>query len=163
MATLAASGGDVTRDDATMHALYLTDCQGNVHVFLFFIMTNTEIKTITYEIFYGVSRIDRATSHSEQVSSPWAALGASQAYGFGEKYGLTVHLRPIVVIQNNGGITLAQRPQARLDYHALGASHLGASQLTLQICVAQPTGLGSRYSTNRNTMQAAPSFPPLSR
>jgi 2-hydroxychromene-2-carboxylate isomerase len=47
--------------------------------------------TITFEIYYG-------------VSSPWALLGAKEAQRIVEKHGLTLHLKPIVVVEENGGI-----------------------------------------------------------
>lgn len=56
--------------------------------------------TITFEVFYG-------------VSSPWAFLGAPRLHSIASRYGLTLHLRPILVIQENGGIPLAQRTPAR--------------------------------------------------
>ncbi|KAL1665681.1 thioredoxin-like protein [Schizophyllum commune] len=63
-------------------------------------------KAIVLEVFYG-------------VSSPWALLGAPRVEEIGKKYNLTVHLRPIVIIEANGGIPLRTRTEARQDYHAL--------------------------------------------
>jgi 2-hydroxychromene-2-carboxylate isomerase len=60
----------------------------------------------TLEIFYG-------------ISSPWAYLGAPRAYGIAERAGARVALRPIRVIQSNGGIPLRSRPVARQRYHAV--------------------------------------------
>ncbi|KAK4687968.1 hypothetical protein P7C73_g2151, partial [Tremellales sp. Uapishka_1] len=62
--------------------------------------------TITFEIYYG-------------VSSPWALLGAQEAGRIAKEYGLTIHLKPIVVIEENGGIRLKERHDARQAYHAL--------------------------------------------
>lgn len=56
--------------------------------------------TITLEVFFG-------------VSSPWAFLGAPRLYALAAKHHLTLRLRPILVIQENGGIPLAQRTPAR--------------------------------------------------
>lgn len=60
----------------------------------------------TLQIFYG-------------ISSPWAYLGAQRAYAIAERTGAALELRPIRVIQANGGIPLRSRPQARQDYHDL--------------------------------------------
>ena len=59
-------------------------------------------KVIVFEVFYG-------------VSSPWALLGAPRVEEIGKKYNLTVHLRPIVIIEANGGIPLRTRTEARQD------------------------------------------------
>jgi 2-hydroxychromene-2-carboxylate isomerase len=58
------------------------------------------------QVFYG-------------ISSPWAYLGAPRAYEIAERTGAQLELRPIRVIQANGGIPLRSRPQARQDYHDL--------------------------------------------
>jgi len=58
------------------------------------------------EIFYG-------------ISSPWAYLGAPRAYAIAARAGARVALRPIRVIQANGGIPLRSRPEARQRYHAV--------------------------------------------
>lgn len=47
--------------------------------------------TITFEVYYG-------------VSSPWAFLGAPEMERIAKQYGLTIHLKPITVIVENGGI-----------------------------------------------------------
>lgn len=68
------------------------------------------------EIFYG-------------ISSPWAYLGAPRAYAIAERHGVPAVLRPIRVIQANGGIPLRSRPDARQRYHAVElvrwSRHLG--------------------------------------
>ncbi|WWC69924.1 uncharacterized protein I206_103868 [Kwoniella pini CBS 10737] len=61
---------------------------------------------IRFEIYYG-------------VSSPWALLGAPEAERIATKYGLKIHLKPIVVVEENGGIRLKTRHPARQAYHAL--------------------------------------------
>ena len=53
------------------------------------------------------------------ISSPWAYLGAQRLYAIAERTGADLELRPIRVIQANGGIPLRSRPQARQDYHDL--------------------------------------------
>ena len=50
--------------------------------------------TITFEIYYG-------------VSSPWALLGAKEAERIAQNYGLTIHLKPITVIDENGGVRVS--------------------------------------------------------
>lgn len=60
----------------------------------------------TLRIFYG-------------ISSPWAYFGAERAYAIARKRGARVELRPIRVIEANGGIPLRTRAQPRQDYHAL--------------------------------------------
>ena len=53
------------------------------------------------------------------ISSPWAYLGAQRLYAIAERTGAELELRPIRVIEANGGIPLRSRPQARQDYHDL--------------------------------------------
>ncbi|ODO09534.1 hypothetical protein I350_03137 [Cryptococcus amylolentus CBS 6273] len=62
--------------------------------------------TITLEVYYG-------------VSSPWAFLGAPEIDRIAKQYGLTIYLKPITVIVENGGIRLKARHEARQAYHAL--------------------------------------------
>lgn len=52
-------------------------------------------------------------------SSPWAYFGASRLYEIADRHGCDLVLRPIRVVQENGGIMLRTRPQARQDYHAV--------------------------------------------
>jgi 2-hydroxychromene-2-carboxylate isomerase len=63
------------------------------------------------------------------ISSPWAYLGTPQLWSIAKKHGARVVLRPIRVIEANGGIPLRTRAQPRQDYHALELSrwraHLG--------------------------------------
>ncbi len=53
------------------------------------------------------------------ISSPWAYFGAPRMQAIARKHGARVVLRPIRVIEANGGIPLRTRAQARQDYHAL--------------------------------------------
>jgi len=63
-------------------------------------------ETPALQIFYG-------------ISSPWAYFGAERAYAIARKHGARIELRPIRVIEANGGIPLRTRAQPRQDYHAL--------------------------------------------
>lgn len=56
------------------------------------------------QIFYG-------------ISSPWAYFGAQKAVAVARDNGARVHLRPIRIIEANGGIPLRKRPDARQLYH----------------------------------------------
>jgi 2-hydroxychromene-2-carboxylate isomerase len=62
-------------------------------------------------------------------SSPWAYMGAERLYALADRCGVPLVLRPIRVIQENGGIPLRTRPQPRQDYHAVEldrwSKHLG--------------------------------------
>ena len=69
------------------------------------------------------------------ISSPWAYFGAPRVCAIAARHGARVALRPIRVIEANGGIPLRTRAQPRQDYHALELArwreHLGMP-LTLQ-------------------------------
>lgn len=52
-------------------------------------------------------------------SSPWAYFGAPRLYAIADRHDCELVLRPIRVIEENGGILLRSRPQARQDYHAI--------------------------------------------
>jgi 2-hydroxychromene-2-carboxylate isomerase len=52
-------------------------------------------------------------------SSPWAYFGAQRLYKIADRHDCELVLRPIRVVQENGGIMLRTRPQARQDYHAI--------------------------------------------
>ncbi len=56
------------------------------------------------QIFYG-------------ISSPWAYFGAQKAVAIARDNGARVRLRPIRIIEANGGIPLRKRPDARQLYH----------------------------------------------
>src|SRR5690606_14287422 len=53
------------------------------------------------------------------LSSPWAYLGWPQFKALIEKHDLDVVVRTTTVVQENGGVPLRSRPQARQDYHAI--------------------------------------------
>lgn len=53
------------------------------------------------------------------ISSPWAYLGAPRLRAIADRRGARLVLRPIRVIEANGGIPLRTRAQPRQDYHAL--------------------------------------------
>ena len=56
-------------------------------------------------------------------------MGAERLYALADRCGVPLVLRPIRVIQENGGIPLRTRPQPRQDYHAVEldrwSKHLG--------------------------------------
>lgn len=58
----------------------------------------------TLQIFYG-------------ISSPWAYFGAQRAVEIARSNDANVTLRPIRIIEANGGIPLRRRPDARQLYH----------------------------------------------
>ncbi|GBD56081.1 2-hydroxychromene-2-carboxylate isomerase [Gluconobacter wancherniae] len=60
----------------------------------------------TIEVFYG-------------ISSPWAYLGMPKLREIARSEGVSLTLRPIRIIQNNGGIPLRERPLARQNYHVV--------------------------------------------
>ncbi|WP_037070543.1 2-hydroxychromene-2-carboxylate isomerase [Rhizobium sp. CF142] len=61
-------------------------------------------QTLELQIFYG-------------ISSPWAYFGAQKAIAIARDNGAPVRLRPIRIIEVNGGIPLRKRPDARQLYH----------------------------------------------
>lgn len=61
---------------------------------------------LTLEIFYG-------------ISSPWAYFGAPRAVEIARANNARIILRPIRIIEANGGIPLRTRPDARQRYHAV--------------------------------------------
>lgn len=63
----------------------------------------------TLQVFYG-------------ISSPWAYFGAQRAQAIAQRHGARLVLRPIRIIEANGGIPLRTRLQPRQDYHALELS-----------------------------------------
>ncbi len=56
------------------------------------------------QVFYG-------------ISSPWAYFGAQRAAQVARDAGVPLLLRPIRIIEANGGIPLRKRPDARQQYH----------------------------------------------
>lgn len=65
-----------------------------------------EHSPLTLEVFYG-------------ISSPWAYMGARRAYAIAERTGAILKLRPIRIIEANGGIPLRTRPEVRQHYHSV--------------------------------------------
>ncbi|MBN8932582.1 2-hydroxychromene-2-carboxylate isomerase [Rhizobium pusense] len=53
------------------------------------------------------------------ISSPWAYFGAPRAVDVARTHGAEIVLRPIRIIEANGGIPLRSRPDARQRYHAV--------------------------------------------
>lgn len=53
------------------------------------------------------------------LSSPWAYLGGARFQDIVRKHNLKVHLRPTTILEENGGIPLRNRPEARQGYHEL--------------------------------------------
>lgn len=53
------------------------------------------------------------------LSSPWAYLGAQRLYAIARKHGAEIIPKPIFVQEENGGIPLRSRPNARQEYHAV--------------------------------------------
>ena len=68
--------------------------------------------TIKFEIYYG-------------VSSPWACLGAPEAERIARENGLMIHLKPMTVVEENGGIRvrthIVQCIDTGLTMYALGS------------------------------------------
>lgn len=58
------------------------------------------------QVFYG-------------ISSPWAYFGAQRMKAIAEATGAQLLLRPIRIIEANGGIPLRTRPDSRQVYHAV--------------------------------------------
>jgi len=53
------------------------------------------------------------------ISSPWAYFGAQRMKAIADATGAQLVLRPIRIIEANGGIPLRQRPDSRQHYHAV--------------------------------------------
>ncbi|MEJ5118857.1 2-hydroxychromene-2-carboxylate isomerase [Gluconobacter cerinus] len=70
-------------------------------------MTNEQPSNVgTIQVFYG-------------ISSPWAYLGMPKLREIARSEGVSLVLRPIRIIQSNGGIPLRERPTARQNYHVV--------------------------------------------
>ena len=81
-------------------------------------------------------------------SSPWAYFGAQRLYEIANRNGCDLVLRPIRVVQENGGIMLRTRPAARQAYHAV---ELDRWRHHLQI----PLNLRPRFYPCRSILPAA--------
>lgn len=94
-----------------------------------------ETKTPILQAFYG-------------ISSPWAYFGAARMVEVAREAGARLVLRPIRVIEANGGIPLRTRPQGRQAYHAV---ELDRWRRHLQI----PLNLAPRFYPCRTIEPAA--------
>lgn len=66
----------------------------------------TKTKPTDLQAFYG-------------ISSPWAYFGAQRVKAIADAAGALLVLRPIRIIEANGGIPLRQRHESRQRYHAV--------------------------------------------
>ncbi|TCV93721.1 2-hydroxychromene-2-carboxylate isomerase [Biostraticola tofi] len=82
------------------------------------------------------------------MSSPWAYLGSNRALSIARQAGVPVVLRPIRIIEPNGGIPLRTRPKARQDYHRVELSRWSEF-------LAIPLNLTPRYYPCRSIEPAA--------
>lgn len=64
----------------------------------------TMTKSIKLEVYYG-------------VSSPWAYLGHARLLRIARENGITIHLKPITVIVENGGLPVGARVLQLRDLH----------------------------------------------
>lgn len=64
------------------------------------------MSTPDLQVFYG-------------ISSPWAYFGAQRVKAIADAAGARLVLRPIRIIEANGGIPLRTRPEGRQAYHAV--------------------------------------------
>jgi 2-hydroxychromene-2-carboxylate isomerase len=60
-----------------------------------------------------------AIEYFYSLSSPWAYLGGPRLAATAARFKLPIEHRPITVLEENGGIRLRTRPDARQRYHAL--------------------------------------------
>jgi len=63
--------------------------------------------------------MSEAIRYFYSLSSPWAYLGGPRLHAIAAKHKLAIEHRPITVLEENGGIKLRTRPDARQRYHAL--------------------------------------------
>jgi 2-hydroxychromene-2-carboxylate isomerase len=63
--------------------------------------------------------MSEAIRYFYSLSSPWAYLGGPRLHAIAATHGLAIEHRPITVLEENGGIKLRTRPDARQRYHAL--------------------------------------------
>jgi 2-hydroxychromene-2-carboxylate isomerase len=66
----------------------------------------SDAEPVTLQVFYG-------------MSSPWAYMGAERIAKVAAGAGVPMVLRPIRIIEANGGIPLRTRPDARQKYHVV--------------------------------------------
>ena len=63
--------------------------------------------------------MSREIVYFHSLSSPWAYLGGPRFHEIVRKHDLKVILRPTTILEENGGIPLRTRPNARQTYHEL--------------------------------------------
>jgi len=63
--------------------------------------------------------MSREITYYHSLSSPWAYLGGPRFAKIVKEHGLTVRMRPTTILEENGGIPLRSRPDARQTYHEL--------------------------------------------
>lgn len=63
--------------------------------------------------------MSRTLVYFHSLSSPWAYLGGPRFHDIVRRHDLKVLPRPTTIVQENGGIPLRSRPDARQSYHAL--------------------------------------------
>ena len=63
--------------------------------------------------------MNRELVYFHSLSSPWAYLGGPRFQEIVRKHDLKVILRPTTILEENGGIPLRTRPNARQAYHEL--------------------------------------------
>lgn len=63
--------------------------------------------------------MSREITYFHSLSSPWAYLGGPRFAQIVKKHNLKVHMRPTTILEENGGIPLRTRPNARQTYHEL--------------------------------------------
>ena len=63
--------------------------------------------------------MSREIVYFHSLSSPWAYLGGPRFHDIVRKHDLKVVLRPTTILEENGGIPLRTRPNARQQYHEL--------------------------------------------
>lgn len=72
-----------------------------------------------------------AIGYYYSLSSPWAYLGGPRLHAIAARHGVGIDHRPITVLEENGGIRLRTRPEARQRYHAIELDrwrrHLGVT------------------------------------
>ena len=63
--------------------------------------------------------MSRELVYFHSLSSPWAYLGGPRFHEIARKHDLKVIVRPATILEENGGIPVRTRPNARQTYHEL--------------------------------------------